>query len=125
MYKILFENKTIELPEYSVAIAQKIEALDEVEGSIAVKLQAMYDFIQDIIGAEKTEEALKPFSDADPNLINILFLQIVSKYNEPLEEYRMKEATKLMDNATKVMNKPEMIKSLDAIDKVYEANKND
>lgn len=115
MYSILFDGKKIELPKYSVELALKIEALDNVEGNLKDKLQAMYDFVYELIG-EKEVELIGAFDEADPNMINILFLQIVSCYNKPLTDYNVKEATKVMDD-------PQIKKALDNIDKMVEANK--
>ena len=113
----MFEGKKIDLPNYSVELALKIEDLDRVEGTISDKMKAMYDFIEGIVG-EQTSELIGDFDVADPNMINILFLTIVNCYNKPLTDYNIKEATKVMDN-------PQIKKSLEAIDKVVEANKND
>lgn len=117
MYSILFEGKKIELPKYSVALALQIEDLDRVEGTVSDKLKALYDFVESLIG-EQITELIGSFDDVDPNMLNILFLQIVNCYNKPLNDYNMKEATKIMDD-------PNIKKTLDTIDKVVEANKND
>ena len=115
MYSVNFENKKIELPNYSIDLAMKIDELDKFEGNIADGLKAMYDFISEVIGLEKTEEVLGEFNASDPNLINILFLSIVNAYNKPLEEYTIKQSTAVLDN-------PKIKQSLDAISKVVEAN---
>ena len=111
----MFEGKKIDLPNYSVELALKIEDLDRVEGTISDKMKAMYDFISEVIGIEKTEEALGEFNTSDPNLINILFLSIVNAYNKPLQDYTIKQSTQVLDN-------PKVKQSLDAIDKVVKAN---
>ena len=115
MYSVNFENKKIELPNYSIDLAMKIEELDNYEGSIKDGLSAMYDFISEVIGIEKTEEVLGEFNASDPNLINILFLSIVNEYNKPLQDYTIKQSTQVLDN-------PKVKQSLDAIDKVVKAN---
>lgn len=115
MYSILFEGKKIDLPEYSVELATEIEALDNVEGTLKEKLQAMYDFVYKLVG-EQTIEVIGTFEDVDPNLLNILFLNIVTTYNKPLEDYNMQQTLKVFDN-------PQMKKVLDNIDKIVEANK--
>ena len=117
MYSFMFDGKKVELPKYSVDIAMKIEALDNVEGTISDQLKAMFEFIYEIIG-EQTTELLGDFENADPNMINILFLQIVNEFNKPFTDYQVKQATKVMDN-------PEIKKSLDAIDKLVRANQDD
>ena len=115
MYSVNFDNKKVELPKYSIELALKIEELDNFEGSIADGLKRMYDFISEVIGLEKTEELLGEFTSSDPNLINILFLQIVNEYNKPLQDYTIKRSTQVLDN-------PKVKQSLDAITKVVEAN---
>ena len=116
MYKVNFDNKDIELPNYSVAIAKKIDDLDKVEGDIDTKLEALYDFIQDTIGSEKTAEVLKSFSEADPNMINILFLSIVDAYNKPFTNYQLESGLDILDS-------PQIQKSLNTINAIVEANK--
>ena len=115
MYSVNFENKKIELPKYSIDLALKIEELDNFEGSIADGLKAMYDFISEVIGIEKTEEVLGEFNASDPNLINILFLSIVNAYNKPLQDYTIKQSTEVLDN-------PRLKQGIDTITKVVEAN---
>ena len=119
MYKVKFDNKEIELPTYSISIAKSIALLDEVEGDIETKLRALYDFIASLIGEDKTKEVLKSFEEADPNMINILFLSIVNVYNKPLTDYKMQESViKPLDT----LNSPQVKTSLDAIDKIVKAN---
>ncbi len=118
MYKVTFEHKDIELPTYSISIAKSIAQLDEVEGDIETKLRALYDFIASLIGEDKTKEVLKSFQEADPNMINILFLSIVNEYNKPLTDFKMEQSFKPLD----ALDKPQVKTSLDAIEKIVKAN---
>ena len=110
MYKITFEGQQIDLPNYNLSIAKSIEGLDQLEGDIEFKLKSIYDFIGEIIGAEKTNELLGEFYSADPNLINILFLTIVSEFNRPLDEHNIAQGMK-------TLNDPRFKTAVEAIDK--------
>ena len=112
MYKITFEGQSIDLPNYTLEISRKIESLNKVdeEESIEVKLQAMYSFIDDILGTEKTVKVLGEYEECDPNLINILFLSIIDEYDRPRKEY-------VMNRALKDYQDPRLKNALNALDK--------
>lgn len=112
MYKITFEGQNIDLPNYTLEISRKIESLNKVdeEESIEVKLQAMYSFIDDILGTEKTVKVLGEYEKCDPNLINILFLSIIDEYDRPRKEY-------VMNRALKDYQDPRLKNALNALDK--------
>ena len=44
------------------------------------------------------EELIGKFEDCDPNEINILYLQILKTYNEPLENYKDSDVYARLDN---------------------------
>ena len=113
MYKITFDGKQVELPTYTVSLAKKIEELDKVDGDIEFKLNAMYGFIVEVIGEEKTEELIGEFELSDPNLINILFLDILQEYNRPYDERQIEDATK---EIVSVFDNPRVKKAVESLD---------
>lgn len=116
MYKLTFKNKEIELPKYTMAVMDKIEALDKFTGSGSELIRLMYNFIEDLIGGELVQELLGAVDDVDTNDVNILFSSIIKCYKKPFEKYQLEEAGS-------IINAPQIQKSLDAIDKVVKANK--
>jgi hypothetical protein len=93
-YSIEMNGNIIELPKYTISVMEKLEQLEKNSnspGSAKSKLQAMYNFLCDLVGKDKVEEVIGKFTDADPNDINIAYLSIVKEYNKPLNDYEMSE----------------------------------
>jgi hypothetical protein len=91
-YSFEINGNVIELPKYTISTMEKIEQLEKNSNSSASaksKLQAMYNFLCDLVSKDKVEEVIGKFVEADPNNINIAYLSIVKEYNKPLNDYEM------------------------------------
>lgn len=90
-YEITLENgNVLGLPQYSMAIAKKLENADKVNASqlsFEKKTKAVYDTVSDIIGKDKVKEIVGAFDEVDPNTIYILYMQIVREYNRPIDDF--------------------------------------
>ena len=101
-YNIIYEGRGYELPKYSIKVAEKIEKLEDAKGSninFKEKCKLIYGFIDFALGKEFTAEVLGDFQEADPNTINIVYLEIVKQYNKPLTDYNNAESTAKLDEA--------------------------
>lgn len=100
-YSILENGKTYDLPKYNLKISAKMEVVENFKrtgASACDKIRKMYDFIAEIIGKENAVEILGKVDDADPNYINIVYLDIVRAYNKPLAEYENERQAEQLDN---------------------------
>lgn len=100
-YTILENGKTYDLPKYNLKISAKMEVVENFKrtgASSCDKIRKMYDFIAEIIGKENAVEILGKVDDADPNYINIVYLDIVKAYNKPLTEYESERQAEQLDN---------------------------
>ena len=100
-YTLTYNNQMVEIPNYNFSIAELIEKQELVNASKSKfkdKCRSMYSTIEGIIGCSKIEELIGKFEDCDPNEINILYLQILKTYNEPLENYKDSDVYTRLDN---------------------------
>lgn len=89
-YTLTFKEHTIELPKYSLGIADKLEKQETINASavkLKDKLKAMYELCEELVGKEKLVDIVGKFTEIDPNDLNILYLQINSTYNKPVIDY--------------------------------------
>lgn len=112
MYNITFNGNQLELPQYTVATAKKIEKLETLDGDIEFKLKSLYGFLSELFGKGKVEELLGTFNKADPSLINILYLKTVREYNRPVEEYQEELSFGLLDD-------PRIENAINKLDSMY------
>ena len=100
MYSIFFNNKEIRLPDYSFAIAEKLEETETINNSSRTfkeKCKAVYDFEKDLI-KDAFSEIIGDFETCDPNDIQLLFMGIVECYNQPIIEKRRQQIEKTMNS---------------------------
>lgn len=93
-YFITVSGSTYDLPDYTFAIADKIEVQENMNsgnGKFRDKCKGMYDLICSLIGKDKVENQIGKFTECDPNMVNILYLDIIKAYNKPLSEYNLTE----------------------------------
>lgn len=119
-YTVTFNGNSYDLPKYTIAIAEKIERQEQInQGQMKLKdkCKLMYELCEDFIGKDKVVECIGKFNEVDPNELNILYLEIVTTYNKPVENYNNErfegqlsgmQLDKLMDIAT-VMSQAEKI----------------
>lgn len=101
-YEISLNETNIELPNYSMKIAEKIENVDKQYVSSAKtyidKIKLIYKFLIDLLGKEEVEEIIGTLEECDPNLVHLCYLRIVRAYNSPItEEEKMLERQSLED----------------------------
>lgn len=90
-YEITLEDgSALELPQYSMEIAKKLENADKVNAGqqpFEKKTRAVYDTVADIIGKDKAREILGEFVQVDPNAVYVLYMRIVREYNRPIDDF--------------------------------------
>lgn len=109
-YTIEINNKTLELPPYTLAVIEKIEKVEKNTNSPSAtlknKVKAMYDFVVEFVGKEETEEAIGIMQEVDINTLNIAYLSILRAYTKPLEDFEMEQH----NDSIRALNDTEMAK---------------
>ncbi len=98
----LEDGSVIELPQYSMAIAKKLENADKVNAGqqpFEKKTRVVYDTISDIIGKDKTKEMIGEFSDVDPNAVYIMYMRIVREYNRPIDDFNKEKLEQKLEDS--------------------------
>lgn len=102
-YGITLENGSVlDLPQYSMAIAKKLENADKVNAGqqpFEKKTRAVYDVVSDIIGKDKVKENIGEFAEVDPNAVYILYMQIVREYNRPIDEFNREKLEQSLESS--------------------------
>lgn len=120
--KATINNKTYELPAYTMAIAEKLEAMKKAETDYMADKMTMpdmlrkeFDFIMEIMGEENAVEALAGdnINTVDLHKVSIATLEIINAYKEPIES-KKEELT--LNHLKKQMNRPEVAKLLKIVE---------
>ena len=99
-YLIEFKEREIELPSYTLDIAEKLEKADKAnmsERPYREKTEILYSTISNIIGKELVEEYIGKLKECDPNEVQILFLTIGHSYNKPVDDFQDKQAEEMFE----------------------------
>lgn len=98
-YSIIYDGDSYELPQYKANIADKIERIKATlksKSSEKDRCKLMYDFNSDMIGKDNIENIIGPFMEADFNVINIIYENILDAYSNPLREYKAEKTSEVL-----------------------------
>ena len=99
-YTIEFKDTELELPNYTLDIADTLEKADKANmsesKSYREKTETLYNTISNILGKDKLSELVGKLKECDPNDIQILFLTIGNSYNKPVEDFQDKMTEETM-----------------------------
>lgn len=101
VYTIIENEKSYDLPQYNLKISAKMEAVEKFKttaASASDKIRKMYGFITELVGKENAVEMIGKVDEADPNMINIVYLDIVRAYNKPLMDYEKERQAEQVNN---------------------------
>lgn len=95
IYTVIADNnQSYELPAKNLAVMEKLEKIMKIDSekglNIRQKYQKLYDFVNDILGADNVAEILngKTLASIDVGCLEILILKIQDAYNDPVANYR-------------------------------------
>lgn len=100
-YTVIYNGQSYDLPNYSIKISDKLEEIEiSNKGNVKFKdkCKKMYDFIADLLTKQIALDILGKFEESDPNIINIVYLEIVKSYNKPLADYSKNEMDEIMNS---------------------------
>lgn len=98
-YTIIEDGKSYDLPKHSVKISNEMESIEKFKAnakSVKDQLKKMYGFCCEMLGDESAGELLGDFEDSDPNMINIVYLDIVEAYRKPIEDYEREKQSETL-----------------------------
>lgn len=93
----------IELPKYTIDIAEKLEEYDEIKTAVfnnEIKytegLRRYYDLLGEILGAETTAQVVAGDSINEVDITKLLtaFIEIIEYYKEPIEKLENEKGKK-------------------------------
>ena len=122
-YTVHYNDTVVELPKYSLKIAEMLEQQDKINSSpikFREKCKTMFTTLENIIGNEKISELLGKFEECDPNDINLLYLSVVKAYGEPLNSYN----TDSVYNSLNDMQVDKLTRLMDALEKAKKLHLN-
>lgn len=117
-YFVTINNETTDLPDYTFSIADKIEEqerLNSGNGKFRDKCRGMYDLICSLVGKDKVESQIGKFPECDPNMVNIIYLDIIKAYNKPLNDYNIDENQTKFNEAFSAVDGEQMRKLTDLV----------
>lgn len=117
-YFVTINNETTDLPDYTFSIADKIEEQERLNagnGKFRDKCRGMYDLICSLVGKDKVESQIGKFPECDPNMVNIIYLDIIKAYNKPLNDYNIDENQTKFSEAFSAVDGEQMRKLTDLV----------
>ena len=117
-YFVTINNETTDLPDYTFSIADKIEEqerLNSGNGKFRDKCRGMYDLICSLVGKDKVESQIGKFPECEPNMVNIIYLDIIKAYNKPLNDYNIDENQTKFNEAFSAVDGEQMRKLTDLV----------
>lgn len=101
-YEVELFGSTYHLPTYSISIAEKLEKVEEGNRStidFKSKCKNMYNICSELLGSDSVTKAIGTLKECDPNMLNIMYLEICATYNEPLDTYNTDGLDDVLNNA--------------------------
>lgn len=114
-YEVNYGGEVVALPKYNFKIAEKLEKQDSINAGntrFRDKCKSMYELEKELLGADFVDRVIGNFEDADPNEINIVYIQIVRTYNDVLSEYTSQDISDKIETS-KVDKVVELVNALD------------
>ena len=116
--KIVLNNKSYEIPNYTMPIAEKLELIRKAEKeysndiiSLPDFLKIEFDFVLEILGDENGLEVLatNDLNSVDLHKVSIVTLEIINAYKKPIDD---KKSELALNELKAQMNRPEVVKLL-------------
>lgn len=92
-YSVIINDRSYELPKRTIAVAEKLDKVanvDNIRGlSLKDKYAKLYDCVEDLLGHENAVEILGSdnIDEVDLSEVTLAFRKIVDAYNRPMAEY--------------------------------------
>lgn len=121
-YKVEHNKVNFILPAFTRKVKSQIddvnEKISDMEISLDDRIEAMQDFLRNIIGEETLSKVLgsEDPDEVDLNDLNILYLKVTKEYDKPVQKFNKPvldaETKKMLQEVTAVANSIKTVNSI-------------
>ena len=120
-YQINVNGSTYALPTYNIKIMQMLDEQEKKNNDASVdildKLKSLYNTCESLI--PNLSAIIGTFDSLDPNELNLVYLNIIQAYSEPVNSHNNDEAkTKIQDALSSIEGADKMIELMEKLEKL-------
>ena len=120
-YQINVNGSTYALPTYNIKIMQMLDEQEKKNNDASVdildKLKSLYNTCESLI--PNLSAIIGSFDSLDPNELNLVYLNIIQAYSEPVNSHNNDEAkTKIQDALSSIEGADKMIELMEKLEKL-------
>ena len=120
-YQINVNGSTYALPKYNIKIMQMLDEQEKKNNDASVdildKLKSLYNTCESLI--PNLSAIIGSFDSLDPNELNLVYLNIIQAYSEPVNSHNNDEAkTKIQDALSSIEGADKMIELMEKLEKL-------
>lgn len=120
-YQINVNGSTYSLPTYNIKIMQMLDEQEKKNNDASVdildKLKSLYNTCESLI--PNLSAIIGSFDSLDPNELNLVYLNIIQAYSEPVNSHNNDEAkTKIQDALSSIEGADKMIELMEKLEKL-------
>ena len=120
-YQINVNGSTYALPTYNIKIMQMLDEQEKKNNDASVdildKLKSLYNTCESLI--PNLSAIIGTFDSLDPNELNLVYLNIIQAYSEPVNSHNNDEAkTKIQDALSSIEGADKMVELIEKIEKL-------
>ena len=120
-YQINVNGSTYALPTYNIKIMQMLDEQEKKNNDASVdildKLKSLYNTCESLI--PNLSAIIGSFDSLDPNELNLVYLNIIQAYSEPVNSHNNDEAkTKIQDALSSIEGADKMVELIEKLEKL-------
>ena len=120
-YQINVNGSTYALPTYNIKIMQMLDEQEKKNNDdsldILDKLKSLYNTCESLI--PNLSAIIGSFDSLDPNELNLVYLNIIQAYSEPVNSHNNDEAkTKIQDALSSIEGADKMVELIEKLEKL-------
>ena len=120
-YQINVNESTYALPTYNIKIMQMLDEHEKKNNDASVdildKLKSLYNTCESLI--PNLSAIIGSFDSLDPNELNLVYLNIIQAYSEPVNSHNNDEAkTKIQDALSSIEGADKMVELIEKLEKL-------
>lgn len=120
-YQINVNGSTYSLPTYNIKIMQMLDEQEKKNNDASVdildKLKSLYNTCESLI--PNLSAIIGSFDSLDPNELNLVYLNIIQAYSEPVNSHNNDEAkTKIQDALSSIEGADKMVELIEKLEKL-------
>ena len=120
-YQINVNGSTYALPTYNIKIMQMLDEQEKKNNDSSVdildKLKSLYNTCESLI--PNLSAIIGSFDSLDPNELNLVYLNIIQAYSEPVNSHNNDEAkTKIQDALSSIEGADKMVELIEKLEKL-------